>query len=99
MSAAWWSWAAAAVSIIGLWVAGINPRIGWAYGIASQTVWVAYGMATEQWGMIALSFAFVVIYVRNLYRWRHTRFERSPGADAASAPGTGTAPPAEPVST
>ncbi len=75
MSPAVWSWIAAGVSIIGLWIAGINPRAGWAYGIASQAVWVTYGLVTDQPGMIALSVAFVGLYCRNLWRWRFTKFK------------------------
>jgi hypothetical protein len=77
VSPAAWSWLAAGVSIAGLWLGGINPRAGWIYGIASQAVWVSYGLVTHQPGMIALSVAFVGIYARNLRRWRGTRFERS----------------------
>lgn len=77
MSAATWSWIAAAVSIAGLWISGHNPRWGWAYGIANQGVWVTYGIVTDQHGMIALSVAFVVLYARNLRRWRGTRFQRA----------------------
>ena len=66
MSPAVWSWITAAVSVSGLWVGGINPRAGWIYGIANQAVWVAYGLATAQPGMIALSAAFVILYGRNL---------------------------------
>lgn len=77
MSPAYWSWLAAAVSIAGLWISGLNPRWGWAYGIAAQAVWTAYGLATDQPGMLLLSAAFVGIYGRNIWRWRHTRFERA----------------------
>ncbi|MEV0006348.1 hypothetical protein AB0H28_29265 [Micromonospora sp. NPDC050980] len=80
MSPATWSWIAAAASIVGLWISGHNPRVGWIYGIASQAVWIAYGLATTQPGMIALSIAFVVIYSRNIYRWRGTRFQRAAAA-------------------
>lgn len=83
MSPAVWSWIAAAASIAGLWISGINPRAGWIYGIASQAVWTAYGLATGQPGMIALSAAFVLVYGRNIYRWRGTRFQ-----PAASSPAT-----------
>lgn len=78
MSAAVWSWIAAAVSIAGLWIGGQNPRWGWVYGIAAQVVWVTYGLATSQPGMIALSAAFVALYTRNLVRWRGTRFSPAP---------------------
>ncbi len=77
MSPAAWSWVAAAVSVLGLWIGGFNPRAGWIYGIASQAVWVTYGLVTDQPGMIALSVAFVGIYSRNIWRWRGTRFDRA----------------------
>lgn len=76
MSPAVWSWFAAAVSVLGLWLGGVNPRIGWVYGLISQSVWITYGVTTHQSGMLALSAAFLVLYSRNLWRWRGTRFER-----------------------
>lgn len=76
MSAATWSWFAAAVSVLGLWLSGLNPRIGWIYGLTSQAVWIAYGAETHQPGMLALSGAFLVLYSRNLWRWRGTHFHR-----------------------
>jgi hypothetical protein len=79
-----WSWLAASLSIIGLWLSGHNPRVGWAYGICIQAVWVAYGLDTGQSGMLMLSFAFVVIYSRNLFRWRGTRFVRAAAAQETS---------------
>ncbi len=82
MSAAYWSWIAAGVSIAGLWISGQNPRWGWAFGIATQGVWIAYGLATDQPGMLALSAAFITLYGRNLWRWRHTAFRRATAAEA-----------------
>lgn len=82
MSPSTWSFIAAGVSIAGLWISGNSPRWGWAYGIAAQVVWVAYGLATDQPGMLLLSAAFVGIYGRNLWRWRHTRFQRATAAQA-----------------
>lgn len=76
MSPETWSWVAAGVSIAGLWLSGYSPRVGWMYGIASQGVWVTYGLATDQHGMIILSVAFVLGYLRNLRRWRDVRFGR-----------------------
>lgn len=76
MSAAAWSWFAAAVSVLGLWLSGQNPRVGWIYGLGSQGVWITYGITTHQPGMLALSGAFLMLYGRNLLRWRGTRFKR-----------------------
>lgn len=86
MSAAYWSWIAAGVSIAGLWISGLNPRWGWAFGIATQGVWIAYGLATAQPGMLALSAAFITLYGRNLWRWRHTAFQRATAAEAGAEP-------------
>lgn len=74
MSPELWSWFAGGVSITGLWISGHSPRLGWVYGIASQTVWVTYGLATHQHGLLALSAAMVLVYSRNLHRWRGTKF-------------------------
>ena len=79
-----WSWLAASLSIDGLWLSGHNPRVGWAWGIGIQVVWVAYGVDTGQSGMLALSVAFVVLYSRNLWRWRGTRFVRAAAARETS---------------
>ena len=76
MSAAAWSWVAAAVSVLGLIISGQNPRGGWIFGGLSQGVWIAYGLATGQPGMIFLSAAFICLNSRNLWRWKGTRFER-----------------------
>jgi hypothetical protein len=91
-----WSWIAAAASMVGLWVSGHSPRAGWAYGIVCQVVWVAYGWSTGQPGMIALSAAFVMIYVRNLYRNRGARFVRPHGpADTQLVDGSRLLPATE----
>jgi hypothetical protein len=52
--------------VLSLWISGLNPRTGWAYGIASQSVWIAYGLLTHQPGMIALSGAYTGLYGRNI---------------------------------
>jgi hypothetical protein len=74
MGANTWSWIAAAASVVGLWLSGQNPKVGWFYGIACQAIWVAYGLSTHQNGMVALSIAFVALYSRNLMRWRGAHF-------------------------
>ncbi|WP_040829018.1 hypothetical protein [Nocardia jiangxiensis] len=69
-----WSWITAAVSIIQCWISSHNPRKGWLFGIAAQSVWVIDGIVTGQPGTIALSVALTCIYIRALYRWHGTDF-------------------------
>lgn len=88
MSPETWSWVVAGASALGLWVSGQNPRSGWIYGIACQALWVSYGLAIDQPGIVALSFVFVFIYSRNLHRWRRTDFRliRKVASASKSAP-------------
>jgi hypothetical protein len=74
LSLAAWSWIGAGLAIIGVWLGGRSPRVGWVYGISAQAFWVLYGAFTAQPGMILQSCVFVAIYVSHLRRWRGTRF-------------------------
>jgi hypothetical protein len=61
-----WSIALAAVGLTGLLIAARRPRIGWWFNIAAQTVWITYGIATEQYGFIVMSAGYTAAYVRLL---------------------------------
>lgn len=69
----WWSVGLAAVGITGLWLAGSNNRLGWALGLAAQGLWVAYAVATSQWGFILSALAYGFVYGRNWLRWSAAR--------------------------
>jgi len=62
-----WSYVLASVGILGLWLAGSKRRIGWAIGLGAQGLWIAYALATEQYGFIATALAYGFVYARN---WR-----------------------------
>jgi hypothetical protein len=68
----WWSWLLAAIGLTGLWLAGSRRAAGWAIGIAVQVLWVAYGLAADQWGFIASAVGYGAVNARNLWRWRST---------------------------
>jgi hypothetical protein len=85
VSNAVWSIVTAAVSVAGVWLAGHNPRWGWQWGLGAQVVWLVAGLATGRPGDVILSVVFTVIYLRNLRRWRGTRFQ--PAATASAAAG------------
>lgn len=63
----WWSWGLTAVGVIALYLAGSGRRVGWAIGVASQVLWLAYAVATKQYGFIAASLAYGWVHARN---WR-----------------------------
>jgi hypothetical protein len=69
MGGQWWSWSLAAIGITGLWLAGSGRKSGWVTGIAVQLLWIAYAVATSQWGFIASALAYGTANTRNLVRW------------------------------
>jgi hypothetical protein len=63
-----WSFVLAAIGVTGLWIAASRPRVGWWFNIAAQAVWLAYAIATRQWGFLVTAVAYAVVYVRLLRR-------------------------------
>jgi hypothetical protein len=63
-----WSYALSAIGVTGLLVAANRPKVGWWFNIASQSAWVAYAVATRQWGFLASAIAYTAAYVRLLRR-------------------------------
>lgn len=63
-----WSYLLAAIGVTGLWIAANQPRVGWWFNIAAQAVWLAYAVATGQWGFLVTAVAYAVVYVRLLRR-------------------------------
>ena len=66
----WWSWLLTAWGITGLILAGRRRAVGWAIGLSAQGAWIAYAIATHQWGFIVSALAYSVVYLRNWLSWR-----------------------------
>ena len=65
-----WSYALTAVGVFGLYLAGRKVWWSWGVGIGAQALWVAYAVATAQWGFIVSAFAYGWVYARNFRAWR-----------------------------
>jgi hypothetical protein len=65
----YWSWLLAAVGITGLWLAGRKIWWAWLIGLGAQVLWIAYAVATGQYGFIAAALAYGVVYGRNAWLW------------------------------
>lgn len=76
----WWSWLLTAVGVSGLYLAGRRSPWGWAVGIGAQGLWLAYAVATRQWGFLVSCAAYGWVYARNFRAWR--RQVREPQAEA-----------------
>ena len=63
-----WSYVLAAIGVTGLYIAATKPRIGWWFNVAAQAVWLAYAIATRQWGFLFTAIAYAAVYARLLRR-------------------------------
>jgi len=66
----YWSYLLTAVGVLGLYLAGRRYWWAWLVGLVAQVLWVAYAVATEQWGFIVSAFAYGWVYARNAWRWK-----------------------------
>lgn len=67
----YWSWLLTVVGVTGLYFAGRRRALGWAIGLAAQVLWLAYAIATQQWGFIVSAGAYGWVYAKNLRAWTH----------------------------
>jgi len=65
-----WSWFLATLGIAGLVLAGNKNKVGWALGVLTQVFWIAYAIATKQYGFILGALAYSYVYGRNYLKWR-----------------------------
>ncbi len=74
---AYWSWLLTAVGVTGLYFAGRRRAFGWAIGLGAQVLWIAYALATRQWGFIASAVVYGLVYGKNFAAWRRERTKES----------------------
>lgn len=69
----WWSWVLTAIGITGLVLAGRRVWWAWRVGLAAQPIWIAYGIATRQYGFVVSGLAYGAVYVQNNNLWKKAR--------------------------
>ena len=66
----WWSMLLAGVGVAACWLTGQKDSRGWLVAVAVQFLWIAYAIATRQWGFILSALAYGFVSARGWYRWR-----------------------------
>lgn len=69
-----------AVGVFGLLLAGRKNPWGWAVGLGAQALWVAYALASSQYGFLISAGAYGWVYLKNFLAWRKPV---SPESDAS----------------
>jgi hypothetical protein len=65
----WWSWILTAVGVTGLYLAGRKVWWAWLIGLGAQVLWIAYALATVQYGFLVSAVAYGWVYGRNALSW------------------------------
>jgi hypothetical protein len=66
----WFSFILAGGSLLGLWVVGKRPRLGWAMLAVMEVAWVVWSLRIGQLGLGLLCAAYFGLYCLNLVRAR-----------------------------
>ena len=61
-----WSFVLAFGSILGLWLVSRNTKIGWAWCIFMEVLWIAWSVWVAQWGFLVLCVCYLAVYLNNL---------------------------------
>jgi hypothetical protein len=65
----YWSYVLPGFGLIALYAGGSRKRWGWAVGFTGEMLWIAYGLATRQYGFALSGLAFAIVYARNFLLW------------------------------
>ena len=65
-----WSWALAIVGSTGLFFVGEKRLRGWFILAANVLLWVAYALNTHQYGFIAYSALYLIMYYKAIRNWK-----------------------------
>lgn len=63
-------WVISALTITAMHLAGNKSRHAWTLGLFNQTLWTAWVVHTESWGLLVTVAGMIFVYTRNLRKWR-----------------------------
>ena len=65
-----WSWILAAIGVTGIFLVGRKTIWGWLILCLNECIWIAYGLATKQYGFIVMALAYAAVYIKSYLHWR-----------------------------
>lgn len=66
----WASYLLAAVSLFTTWQLGRKKSWGWLVATGQQVLWLAYAVATGQYGFVVTALVFAPLSMHNYVKWR-----------------------------
>src|SRR5215207_8962608 len=77
MNNQFWSWILTAVGLTGFILAGRKIWWCWYINIAAQGLWLTYALMTKQYGFIAASIFYAIVFGQNAIRWTKEHPQKS----------------------
>lgn len=68
-----WSYLLTAVGLTGFILAGRKVWWAWYVNLACQALWLAYALATHQFGFVISSVVYTVVFTKNAVAWTKER--------------------------
>jgi hypothetical protein len=65
-----WSWILAAIGVTGIFLVGRKTIWGWLILCLNECLWIAYALATKQYGFIVAAIAYGIVYVKSYIHWK-----------------------------
>lgn len=63
-------WLLSAITIWMTLLAGNKHKSAWVVGLINQALWLVWIIASETWGLLPLTVALSIVYIRNYVKWR-----------------------------
>ena len=68
-----WSWVLTLTGVSCFFLAGRKVWWAWYVGLAAQALWLAYSLATSQYGFLAGTVLYTWVYAKNCIAWTRER--------------------------
>ena len=65
-----WSWILAAIGVTGIFLVGKKTIYGWLILLLNECIWIAYAIATDQYGFIVMALSYAAVYIKSYLAWR-----------------------------
>lgn len=63
------SWVLAVIGVAGIYFVGRKDKWGWFVLLFNECLWIAYALATKQYGFILSALAYAAVYIRSYIHW------------------------------
>jgi hypothetical protein len=80
----YWSYLLAAIGVTGIFFVGRKTIWGWLVLCVNECIWIAYAIATKQYGFIIMALAYTAVYIKSYMGWKSESESENPGPPKAA---------------